>query len=98
MVPSHSECGTTEGASVRSLLEHRFATYDGEQRMVFAATTYRAFAEMLAASGEGSDVRDLWVDRMRSLPTYVVRPARVMSCRARTRHTYDGTPQGGRMM
>ena len=27
---------------------------------------------MLAASSEGDDVRDPWVDRMRSLPTYVV--------------------------
>jgi dihydrofolate reductase len=54
------------------LLEHRLATYDGEQRMVFGAKTYRAFAEMLASSSEGDDVRDAWVDRMRSLPTYVV--------------------------
>jgi dihydrofolate reductase len=54
------------------LLEHRLAAYDGEQRMVFGANTYRAFAEMLAASSEGDDVRDPWVDRMRSLPAYVV--------------------------
>ena len=54
------------------LLEHRLAAYDGEQRMVFGANTYRAFAEMLAASSEGDDVRDPWVDRMRRLPTYVV--------------------------
>ena len=54
------------------LLAHRLATYDGEQRMVFGATTYRAFAEMLAASSEGDEVRDPWVDRMRALPAYVV--------------------------
>ncbi|MFB9311574.1 dihydrofolate reductase family protein [Nocardioides plantarum] len=54
------------------LLAHRLAAYDGEQRMVFGAHTYRAFARMLAASSEGDDVRDPWVDRMRSLPTYVV--------------------------
>ena len=54
------------------LLAHRLATYDGDQRMVFGATTYRAFAEMLAASSEGDEVRDPWVDRMRALPTYVV--------------------------
>ena len=54
------------------LLAHRLATYDGEQQMVFGATTYRAFAEMLAASSEGDDVRDPWVDRMRALPAYVV--------------------------
>jgi len=54
------------------LLEHRLAAYDGEQRMVFGANTYRAFAQMLAASSEGDDVRDAWVDRMRSLPAFVV--------------------------
>ena len=54
------------------LLEHRLAAYGGEQRMVFGANTYRAFAEMLAASSEGDDVRDAWVDRMRTLPAYVV--------------------------
>jgi dihydrofolate reductase len=54
------------------LLEHRLAAYGGEQRMVFGATTYRQFARMLAESSEGDDVRDPWVDRMRSLPTYVV--------------------------
>jgi dihydrofolate reductase len=54
------------------LLEHRFAEYGGDQRLVLGANTYRAFAEMLAASSEGDDVRDPWVDRMRSLPTYVV--------------------------
>jgi dihydrofolate reductase len=53
-------------------LEHRYAAYAGEQRMVFGANTYRAFAQMLAASSEGDEVRDPWVDRMRSLPTYVV--------------------------
>jgi dihydrofolate reductase len=54
------------------LLEHRLALYDQEQRMIFGATTYRAFAEMLAASTEESEVRDPWVDRMRSLPATVV--------------------------
>jgi dihydrofolate reductase len=54
------------------LLEHRLATYAGDQRMVLGANTYRAFAQMLADSGDGDDVRDPWVDRMRNLPTYVV--------------------------
>ena len=53
-------------------LEHRLDAYDGEQRMVFGANTYRAFAEMLASSSEGDDVRDPWVDRMRALPTFVI--------------------------
>ena len=54
------------------LLAHRLALYAGEQRMVFGANTYRAFAQMLASSTEESDVRDAWVTRMRSLPATVV--------------------------
>ncbi|MFF7379416.1 dihydrofolate reductase family protein [Streptomyces massasporeus] len=54
------------------LLDHRLALYGGEQRMVYGANTFRAFAEMLASSTEESDVRDPWVTRMRNLPTTVV--------------------------
>jgi dihydrofolate reductase len=54
------------------LLQHRLALYSEEQRMVFGADTYRAFARMLAASTEESEVRDAWVTRMRSLPATVV--------------------------
>ena len=54
------------------LLDHRLAVYDAEQRMVFGANTYRAFARMLASSTEESEVRDPWVTRMRSLPATVV--------------------------
>lgn len=54
------------------LLDHRLAVYGGEQRMVFGANTYRAFAQMLAESTEASDVRDPWVTRMRNLPATVV--------------------------
>ena len=54
------------------LLDHRLALYEEEQRMVFGANTYRAFARMLASSTEDSDVRDPWVTRMRSLPATVV--------------------------
>ena len=54
------------------LLDHRLALYDGKQRMVFGANTYRLFARMLAASPDGSDVRDGWVTRMMSLPATVV--------------------------
>jgi hypothetical protein len=32
------------------LLAHRLALYSDEQRMVFGANTYRAFARMLASS------------------------------------------------
>jgi dihydrofolate reductase len=51
-------------------LDHRTAAYDGEQRMVFGATTFRMFLEMLPAMGE--DERDPWIDRMLSLPTTVI--------------------------
>jgi dihydrofolate reductase len=54
------------------LLDHRLALYDTEQRMVFGAHTYRAFAQMLASSTEESDVRDPWVTRMRTMPATVV--------------------------
>ncbi|MEW2352410.1 dihydrofolate reductase family protein [Spirillospora sp. NPDC029432] len=54
------------------LLDRRLALYSEEQRMVFGANTFRAFTQMLAASTEGSDVRDPWVTRMRHLPTTVV--------------------------
>ena len=40
--------------------------------MVFGASTYRAFARMLASSTEESEVRDPWVTRMSSLPATVV--------------------------
>jgi hypothetical protein len=54
------------------LLDRRLALYDAEQRMVFGANTYRAFARMPASSTEESVVRDPWVTRMRSLPATVV--------------------------
>ena len=54
------------------LLDHRLALYGEEQRMVFGASTYRAFAQMLASSTEESEVRDPWVARMTSLPATVV--------------------------
>ncbi len=54
------------------LLDHRLALYNENQRMVFGANTYRAFAQMLATSTEDADVRDPWVTRMVSLPAVVV--------------------------
>ena len=54
------------------LLEHRLALFANEQRMVFGATTYRAFVGMLAASTEESEVRDPWVTRMTTMPATVV--------------------------
>jgi dihydrofolate reductase len=40
--------------------------------MVFGATTYRLFTQMLADSTEQSEVRDPWVTRMWNLPATVV--------------------------
>lgn len=60
------------GKQGRELLAHRLALYSSDQRMVFGANTYRAFAKMLAASTEQSEVRDPWVTRMRNLPATVV--------------------------
>jgi dihydrofolate reductase len=54
------------------LLEHRLAVYRQEQRMVFGASTYRLFVQLLASSTQESDVRDPWVTRMRNLPATVV--------------------------
>jgi dihydrofolate reductase len=54
------------------LLDHRLGLHEEEQRMVFGANTYRLFARMLAESGEESEVRDPWVERMRNLPATVV--------------------------
>ena len=60
------------GKQGAELLEHRLSLYGEEQRMVFGANTYRAFAQMLASSTEESEVRDPWVTQMRNLPATVV--------------------------
>jgi dihydrofolate reductase len=54
------------------LLDHRLQLFGEEQRMVFGANTFRAFAQMLASSTEESDVRDPWVTRMVGMPATVV--------------------------
>ncbi|MFI6118843.1 dihydrofolate reductase family protein [Streptomyces sp. NPDC051064] len=54
------------------LLDRRLGLYREEQRMVFGAHTYRAFAQMVASSSDESEVRDPWVTRMRNLPATVV--------------------------
>ena len=50
-------------------LDHRLKAYDGQQRMVFGATTFGLFLQMLPSMG---DDRDPWIDRMVSLPTTVI--------------------------
>jgi dihydrofolate reductase len=69
---SGGDWGGYWGKQGPELLDHRLALYSKEQRMVFGANTYRAFAEMVASSTEDSEVFDPWVTRMRSLPATVV--------------------------
>ncbi len=40
--------------------------------MVFGATTFRQFVQMMAESTEASEVRDPWVTRMKHMPATVV--------------------------
>ncbi|NPC97003.1 dihydrofolate reductase family protein [Nocardioides sp. zg-DK7169] len=54
------------------LLERRRAQYDGDQRLVLGATTFRDFQRMLATGADDSEVRDAWVTAMTRLPTTVV--------------------------
>ena len=68
----HGDWGGYWGKQGPELLEHRLALYDGEPRMVFGATTYREFVDMLASSDEDPEVLDAWVTKMRSLPATVV--------------------------
>lgn len=69
---AHGDWGGYWGKQGPELLEHRLARYSEPQRMVFGATTYRAFVEMLSESTEESEVRDPWVTRMINLPATVV--------------------------
>lgn len=69
---SGGDWGGYWGKQGPELLDHRLALYSEEQRMVFGANTYRAFAEMVASSTEDSEVFDPWVTRMRNMPATVV--------------------------
>jgi dihydrofolate reductase len=70
---SHSgDWGGYWGKQGPELLDRRLGLYDAEQRMVFGATTFRDFVEMLGASADEPEVLDPWVGRMRSLPATVV--------------------------
>jgi dihydrofolate reductase len=68
---TRGEWGGYWGKQGPELLDRRLAIYDQLQRMVFGATTYRAFADMIAA-GTVVEVMDPWVTRMRELPTTIV--------------------------
>ena len=68
----HGDWGGYWGKEGPELVDRRLSLYDAPQRMVFGATTYREFVEMLGSSTEGSGVGDSWVTRMKSMPTTVV--------------------------
>lgn len=55
-------------------LAHRTAAYAGEQRMLFGATTFRQFLEMLPHLDP--DGRDPWFDRMLACPATVISSTR----------------------
>ena len=68
---SGGDWGGYWGKQGPELLDHRLASFAEEQRMVFGANTYRAFARMLASDSDPT-VRDAWVTRMRDMPATVV--------------------------
>jgi dihydrofolate reductase len=68
----HGDWGGYWGKQGPELLEHRRTLFEQDARLVFGATTYRLFAEMLAAAAEEPEVRDPWVTRMLNLPATVV--------------------------
>ena len=59
----NADWGGYWGKQGPELLDHRLAVYGPEQRMVFGASTYRQFAQMLGTGA--SDVGDPWVSRTR---------------------------------
>ena len=69
---SGGDWGGYWGKQGPELLEHRLAVYGEKQRMVFGASTYRVFAQLLASATGESGVGDPWVTRMRNLPATVV--------------------------
>ncbi|MGI5130057.1 dihydrofolate reductase family protein [Pseudonocardia sp. CA-107938] len=67
-----SDWGGYWGKQGPELLDHRLASFETEQRMVFGGSTFREFLEMIPASKDMSDVLDPWVTRMRSTPATVI--------------------------
>src|SRR6202000_1768972 len=69
--PGTPEWGGYWGKQGPELLARRLSLYEAEQRMVFGASTYRVFAQLLAPAFAESG-RDPWVARMMDLRTAVV--------------------------
>jgi dihydrofolate reductase len=53
-------------------LDRRLALYEGEQRMVLGANTFRLFVDLLGSRSEEDEAGDPVNTRMRNLPTTVV--------------------------
>ncbi|MGC5078310.1 dihydrofolate reductase family protein [Agrococcus sp. DT81.2] len=68
----HGDWGGYWGKQGPELLEHRLAQYSDDVRMVFGATTYREFVQMLDPDPEKAGTEDPWVKRMRAAPMTVV--------------------------
>ena len=68
----HGDWGGYWGKQGPELLEHRLDQYSGDVRMVFGATTYREFVQMLDPTSEEPGTEDPWVKRMRAAPMTVV--------------------------
>jgi dihydrofolate reductase len=69
---SGGDWGGYWGKQGPELLDHRLAQFANQQRMVFGATTFRFFEEVLSPSTAPPEGRDPWVARMRSMPTTVI--------------------------
>jgi dihydrofolate reductase len=70
--PGGGDWGGYWGKQGPELLERRLALYGEEQRMVFGASTFRLFAQMLAGGTGQSEAGDPWVSLMRKLPATVL--------------------------
>ena len=62
----HGDWGGYWGKQGPEFLEHRLASYDPEQRMVFGANSYREFVEMLGTGDEETGTDDSGSTRMRA--------------------------------
>jgi dihydrofolate reductase len=69
---SSGDWGGYWGKQGPEFLDRRLALYEGEQRMVLGANTYRLFRQVLGPSTEQSKVDDPVNTRMMSMPTTVV--------------------------
>jgi dihydrofolate reductase len=70
--PGGGDWGGYWGKQGPELLDHRFASFAEEQRMVFGGDTYRLFAHFLAALDANPEAGDPWLARMLSMPATVV--------------------------